>query len=231
MPTVSPPQHSKVNPVTGATESCYIFNVQHSEDETVLSYITEEEPNVERISLLLEENKDWWEKWLSTFLSSTSKFFSKPYTVHQIHRMVKHSIVASLSLSFPATVSLQPASIQIRNGIVWVIWKYDTTPFIIDIPDMTENIIEKLPDSKEAEEWNGEDVPVDPNATDAPLLLDTPTKFYDKHKAKQARWKAKVAMYRAQQQMNKYYEKYGVEVSDSDTEKETSDEEEEEVQL
>jgi hypothetical protein len=36
-------------------------------------------------------------------------------------------------------------------------------------------------------------------------------------------------MYRAQHQLNKYYEKYGTEISDSDTDE--SDEEDEEIQL
>jgi hypothetical protein len=61
------------------------------------------------------------------------------------------------------------------------------------------------------------------------MMLHTPTKFYEKNKVKEARLKAKIAMYRAQHQRNKYYEKYGTEVTDSDTEEES--EEDEEVQL
>lgn len=199
--------------------------MKQGESESNLTYVTEDEPSLEMLSKALQENTEWWSQWVSVFLASTTKFFSKPYTVQQVQAIMKHTICGESPSLLPAHLSMAPESIQIRNGTVWVNWKYDATPLTIDIPD-----IEKLPDSNEAEEWNGEDVPVDPNATDEPLSLDTPTKFYDKHKAKQARWKAKVAMYRAQQQMNKYYEKYGVEVSDSDTE-ETSDEEEEEVQL
>lgn len=226
MPTVSPPQYSKVNhPTTGASETCYTFNMKQDESESNLTYVTEDEPSLEMLSKALQENTEWWSQWVSVFLASTTKFFSKPYTVQQVQAIMKHTLRGESPSLLPAHLSMAPESIQIRNGTVWVNWKYDATPLTIDIPD-----IEKLPDSNEAEEWNGEDVPVDPNATDEPLSLDTPTKFYDKHKAKQARWKAKVAMYRAQQQMNKYYEKYGVEVSDSDTE-ETSDDEEEEVQL
>ena len=197
--------------------------MQYSESDSKLSYVAEEGPVVERVHSLLEENKAWWTQWISVFLDATSKFFSKPYTVQQMHSIMKHTLHGTPAELLPATVSMVPDTIQIRNGAVWVNWKYDAVPLPIDIPD-----IEELPVSN-VEELDGDDVPVDPNATDEPLTLDTPTKFYDKHKVKQSRWKAKVAMYRAQQQMNLYYEKYGMEVSDSDSE-ETSDEEEE-VQL
>ena len=225
MPVVSTPQYTKSNhPSTGVLETCYTFTIQYSESDSTLSYVAEEDPVAERITSLLEENKTWWIQWISFFLGGTSKFFSKPYTVQQMHGMMKHTLHGTPAELLPATVTMVPETIQIRNGTIWVNWKYDAVPLPIDIPDM-----EELPVSNGVEELNGDDVPVDPNATDEPLSLDTPTKFYDKHKVKQARWKAKVAMYRAQQQMNLYYEKYGMEVSDSDSE-ETSDEEEE-VQL
>jgi hypothetical protein len=102
-------------------------------------------------------------------------------------------------------------------------------------PDMTEDTPEEktLPVSNEVEELNGDDVPVDPNATEESMTLDTPSKIYDKQKVREARLKASIAMYRAQQLMNRFFEKYGTEVTDSDTETDTGDElsDEEAVQL
>jgi hypothetical protein len=63
--------------------------------------------------------------------------------------------------------------------------------------------------------------------------LDSPGKFYEKQRVKECRLKAQLAVYKAQRTLAKYYEKYGDDISDSDTDFETSDEEsnDEEVQL
>jgi hypothetical protein len=73
------------------------------------------------------------------------------------------------------------------------------------------------------EEVTGDEVPADENATE--VEIDSPTKFYDKQKVKEARLRAKIAMYKAQRQMSKFYEKYGTDVTDSDTESEYASEE------
>jgi hypothetical protein len=41
-------------------------------------------------------------------------------------------------------------------------------------------------------------------------------RLHDRQKAKEARLKAKIAIYRAQTEMNEYYDKYGTDLSDSD---------------
>jgi hypothetical protein len=69
--------------------------------------------------------------------------------------------------------------------------------------------------------------------------MDSPAKFYDKQRVKEARLKAKLAVYKANRQVARYYDKYGVnDISDSDTEsdsegdsEEGDDSEVEEVQL
>ena len=116
-------------------------------------------------------------------------------------------------------------------------WNTIFTPIVIDIPvaDDTEESVPTIPDEdihpamQAVEELNIADVPLDENTTE--LELDTPTKFYDKQKVKEARLKAKLAMYKAQHQMSAYYDKYGQDLTDSD--EETSDEEssDEDVQL
>ena len=68
------------------------------------------------------------------------------------------------------------------------------------------------------EELNIDELPEEKNSTDNSLSLDNPNQFYDKQKVKESRLKAKLAVYRAQYQLNRYYEKYGNELSDSDTE-------------
>ena len=119
---------------------------------------------------------------------------------------------------------------------------------MIDIPDEEEdkvNTIElpDLPVSNESkivdglEELNIDDLAHSDSTANA-LELDSPAKFYDKQRVKEARLKAKLAVYKAQRTMAQYYEKYGNDISDSDTDLETSDEDseddsgdEEEVQL
>ena len=224
MPTFLAPQYSKVaHPTTGVVEPCYTFTVGSTESTDMLSCTVEEAAELEVI-LWLQRSSTWWDEWLATFLSASATFFSKPYTVQHLHKITKHTLTGTLPALFPAQVTAHPQTIQIRGGIFWVHWVYVATAMPIDIPDMIDDTEEKtLPDSDEVEELTGAEVPEDPNATE--LVLDTPTKCYDKHKVKEARLKAKIALYRAQQQINRYYEKYGTEVSESESESEESDEE------
>jgi len=230
MPTFQTPKYSKsIHPKTGNAEPCYSFRVEHHESEK-LSTIAEESITLVSLSQTLQENTEWWNKWIATFLEASAKHFSKPYTVQHIHKITKHHLTQMDDTVFPANVFFYPEMIQIHGGIFGVEWRYDTSPVTIEIPELQE---ESLPVSEATEavvqEMNLEEVPVDPNATEESLTLDTPTKFYEKSKVKEARLKAKIAMYRAQHQMNKFYEKYGTEVTDSDTEEESD--EEEEIQL
>ena len=165
------------------------------------------------------------------FLEASAKHFSKPYTVQHIHKITKHQLNHTEHSTFPANMIFYPQTIRIHGGAFLVEWCYQITPVTIEIPDLPEEE-ETLPvytSIDDVQEMNLEEVPVDPNTTEDSMMLHTPTKFYEKNKVKEARLKAKIAMYRAQHQMNKYYEKYGTEVTDSDTEEES--EEDEEVQL
>jgi hypothetical protein len=230
MPTFQSPKYSKVtNPKSGIAEPCYTFVAEHNEVEEKLLIIAEEPVTILTLEKALQENTEWWNKWVSSFLEASVKHFSKPYTVQHIHKITKHQINHTEYNTFPANMSFYPQTIRIHGGTFLVEWHYQITPVTIDIPDLPEEE-ETLPVSHsadDAQEVNLEEVPVDPNATEESLVLHTPTKFYEKNKVKEARLKAKIAMYRAQHQMNKYYEKYGTEVTDSDTEEEESEEEEE----
>jgi len=234
MPTFLAPQHSKVkNATTGATEMCYTFSITNTESEKKLSFVAEEVSDLSVASLEREilENKDVWNQWLGEFLTASAKYFSKPYTVQQIQKITKHTLEGTLPTLFPASVLLVPENVQIRGGIFWVNWSYVATPARIDIPDLDVQE-ESLPvlEDHGIQEANLDDVPA-ADATEE-LEIESPTKFYDKQKAKEARLKAKIALYKAQHQMAKYYEKYGTEISDSDSESHSDEEyEDEEVQL
>jgi hypothetical protein len=110
---------------------------------------------------------------------------------------------------------------------------------VIDIPDLAETNTIELPDlpvsTKElggVEELNIDEIPA---GSTEELEIDSPAKFYEKQRVKEARLRAKLALYKAQRQSAQYYEKYGEDISDSDSDFETSDgessESEEEVQL
>ena len=221
-----------MNPKTGNAEPCYTFIAEHTESEEKLSIVAEEPVTVVNLENALQENTEWWNKWVSAFLEASVKHFSKPYTVQHIHKITKHQLNHTEHNTFPANMKFHPQTIRIHGGVFLVEWCYQITPVTIEIPDLPEEE-ETLPVSHlsdDVQEVDLEEVPVDLNATEESLILHTPTKFYEKNKVKEARLKAKIAMYRAQHQMNKYYEKYGTEVTDSDTDEEAS-EEDEEVQL
>jgi len=234
MPTFRPPVYTKVpHPTTGVMESCYQFVIDHQSSDKKITFIAEEpsDLSVATVQKCVAENEDWWNEFIRLFLESTKKLFAKPYTVQHIHKITKHSLKGSDCEMFPANVSMQPMSIHIQGGIVWFHWEYKADPIVIDIPELEEEqSLPVLPAEDELQELNVDDVPADENATE--IELDSPTLFYDKQKVREARLKAKIALYKAQNQMAKFYEKYGKEYSDSDTESEyVSDEEDEEIQL
>lgn len=251
MPTFRAPQYTKVtNPKTGAQEPCYTFSIEFEQSDEDISFIAESRTDISLQSLqkTVLENVDWWNSFIRYFLQTTSKFFTKPYTVEQINKITKHTLNGTITTeAFPASVTLLPKKIQISGGIFMVNWEYMTESVVINIPDFEEaenNTIElnELPVSKETkiveslEELNIDEMPEGTNSTDV-LQLDSPAKFYEKQRVKEARLKAKLAVYKAQRQMAQYYEKYGNDISDSDNDLETSDDEsdedfdEEEVQL
>ena len=231
MPTFQSPKYSKVaNQKTGAAEPCYTFIVDKTEEDRLFCCVPNKEQSLSSIEHVIQDNCTWWSEWIDTFLKASAKHFSKPYTVQHIQKITKHQLHDTEDTVFPASVYFYPRLIQIVGGVFVVEWGYDVAP-PITIPDLTEETLSPASESSDCLEINVDQVPVDPNATDEVIRLDTPTKYYDKNKVKEARLKAKIAMYRAQHQMNRFYEKYGTEVSDSDTEGTSDEEEDEEVQL
>jgi hypothetical protein len=248
MPIFKAPQYSKItNPKTRVQEPSYTFAIEFQSTDEGLSFVAEsvEEISLKSLQKCVLDNITWWNTFITGFLQASAKLFSKPYTVETINKITRHTLDVSISSDFPATITLIPKSIQIFGGTFTVNWGYTSEPLVINIPDLTEPEISNkntsLPVSNTIvegiQELNIDELPVGSNSTEEALELDSPAKFYEKQRVKEARLKAKLAIYKAQRQMAQYYEKYGDDISDSDSEFDTSDEEshgasgEEEVQL
>jgi len=237
MPTFKAPTYSKkVNSQTGQAEPSYLFGVEFLKSDETLSFVADQKTDISLSTLqkCVVENAAWWNGFMSAFLQSSAKLFSKPYTVEHITKITKHLLHGTAQQEFPVNVNVIPTSIEISGGIFLIHWTYACEPIIIDIvpiPDSECPVLNKIIDG--VEELSIENVPMDNNATDDTLTLDSPEKFYDRQKVKEARLKAKLAMYKVQNQMAKYYEKYGDDISDSDSndDDDDDDDEEDDVQL
>jgi hypothetical protein len=209
------PQYTKIaNPKTGVLEPCYTFNVEYNES---LTFVANDRTDISLEMLHKTLDNSWWNTFIGAFLESSSKFFSKPYTVEAINKITKHTmdttIVSTTQEPFPVNVLLVPKSIQIFGGVFTIQWIYNMEQMII--PDLDLPVDEKI------EELNIDDLPVENMDT---LEIESPSKYYDKQRVKETRLKAKLAVYKAQRQIAEYSEKYG-EISDSDTESESDENE------
>jgi len=245
MPTFRTPVYSKINPNTGAHEACYTFGIDFQENENKLIFIANEESDISLTSLqkCVLDNVNIWNNLIMKFLEATSKLFSKSYTIQQINKITKHTLKGDLPSSYPVNIIVIPKQIQISGGIFWVHWEYTYETIVIDIPvsEDLENDIKEVSETSdietiihEIEEINIDEIPIKKNTTEELNDLQDPTKLYLKQRVKESRLKAKIAMYKAHYEMKRYYEKYGEELSDSESESEfdeLSDNEEEEIQL
>jgi len=241
MPTFKAPTYSKVpDPKTGTNVPCYSFSITFTKEENGLSFIAEkkEDISLQTLQICVVENVSWWNHFLQEFLQASVKFFSKPYTIENINRIAKHTLVGNDTNNYPSNIILQPNTIQITAGQFIVNWEYVMEPMRIDIPDLEEDITDSPVSNteqvmNELEELNIDQLPLYSNSTEEELEVDNPARFYDKQLVKEARLKAKLALYKANRQIAKYYDKYGVnDITDSESESEwESSEGEEEVQL
>lgn len=247
MPTFKAPSYTKTNPNTGAQEPCYTFGIDFQPTEDHFSFIANESSEIALPSLqkCVLDDVAKWNRFIGSFLEATSKLFSKPYTIQQINKITKHTLKGTNPSTFPVNVLLIPRQIQITGGIFWVHWDYTYESIVIDIPvsedleNDNKEVIE-TPDIEtvinEIQEINMDEIPIKKNTTEELIDLEDPTRLYLKQRVKEARLKAKLAMYKAHYEMKRYYEKYGEELSDSESEyeedqSEDEDEDEEEIQL
>jgi len=246
MPSFVSPQYTKAaNPKTGNLEPCYTFPIEFSQNEEGITFVAENQSDITLQTLQKQvlENLAWWNNFIGQFLQASSKLFSKPYTTEQINKITKHTLnISTNTTAFPASITLLPKSIQIVGGVFIVNWMYLVEPVIIDIPDLAETEHNTDPASLPVpdrtitgiKELDIDEIPVQSNSTDDVFELDSPAKFYEKQRVKEARLKAKLAVYKAQRQMAQYYDKYGDDISDSDSgssDDESIEENEEEVQF
>ena len=226
MPTFKAPQYTKnVNPKTGVNEPCYTFNIDNCE---YLSFVADNKSDISLQSLqkCILDNIEWWNTFINNFLESSVKFFSKPYTVETINKITKHTLGSTndtLNETYPVNVILIPKNIQIYGGVFTINWGYNIEQMII--PDLDTDLSLPVLNMEGIEELNIDELQVG-NSTEDVLEIDSPSKFYDKQRVKETRLKAKLALYKAQRQIAQYCEKYGDDISDSDTDY-TSDENEE----
>lgn len=242
-PVIRGPQLTKKPNQNGVVEACFTFNITKSDEDVSLTVSIDDEQSFNGLSSSLHGL--WWNEWLASFLQATSKHFSKPYTVQQIHKITKHTLHGTIPDTFPASIQLYPTVIEIRGTSFMVHWDYVAIPMVIDIPDLYEDdipldsgsieptgLIESPSTSCDIEEVNADQLPIDQMTLTETLTVHDSGRFHDKHKLKEARLKAKIAMYKVQHQMARYYEKYGTEASDSEEDwSEDSDGSEEAVQL
>jgi hypothetical protein len=246
MPIFKGPQYTKVtNPKTGNQDPTYIFTVEFTTSDERMSFIATNQSDItlQTLQKTVIDNIQWWNTFIGHFLEITSKLFAKTYTIENISKIAKHTLNGSIPESFPSNIILVPKSIQISGGNFMVNWVYDVESVMIpdfnEIENDTKNTSLPVPKNSriidEIEELNIDDIPVGNDSTGGITKVDDTDKFYDKQRVKEARLKAKLAVYKYHHAMDKYYNKYGSDISESETESEydtsENEEEEEEVQL
>jgi hypothetical protein len=246
MPVFKAPVYSKKINANGVSEPSYTFNITYLESDEYLTSTIESSEDVTLKSLqnTILDNLDWWREFVSLFLQSSAKSFAKPYTFDSINKIMKHTLVSVSNdiqnKEIAQLVTFVPRNIQIQQGTVVVNWCMSFEDLVIDIPDLNETTEETKIQQSEAlpvsnnsnsatiQEIDMNEIAESTTCSDGELELEIPNKYYAKQRVKEARLKAKLAYYKAQRQVNQYYEKYGTDVSDSDSDEESSDESENE---
>ena len=211
--TFKAPQYTKVvNSKTGVLEPCYTFLIENTDE---LSFIANDadELSLKSLQKCLLDNVPWWNSFITAFLENSSKLFSKTYTIETINKITKHTLNGNTTDKYPVNVLFVPKNIQICGGVFTVNWGYDIEQVLIpdfETPDSI-SVINEL----NIDELNIDELPIE-ESTEV-LEIEAPTKFYDKQRVKELRLKAKLAHYKADRELTEYYDKYGDDISDSET--------------
>jgi hypothetical protein len=230
MPTFKSPVYSKKT-TNGQTEASYVFSVEYSDSDDGVGFVADsvDDISVQSVQRCLNENQEWWNHYLQDFLRQSTKFFSKQYTVQNLLKIIRHTIQDVVEVSTPTNVILLPKHIQILGGTFIIHWNYTCQPIAIDIPGLSDSlpVLNKVIDG--VAELNMNDLPIDSTES---FELEDPNRLYEKQKVKEAILKAKVAYYKAQNQIRTFSDKYGEEYSSEfeleDTENESEEEDEDE---
>lgn len=241
MPLFSSPVYSKTD--TGAAS--YTFTIEFGITEDLPSYVINQpsEISLTGLQMCITEHVAWWETFLTDYLRASSKYFSKAYSVSQLNKITKHALLPLTRtdpLSTPTTVQFQPQTITITGGMLTIYWRCAVEPVQILLPEDEEEV----PDSeKGVEEVDADDVPWAADLSedefsstasdhDSYADIEDPRQRYDLQKVREARLKAKLAIYRAEWLIRKYYDTYGEEYitedEDEDRDEDEDDQEDDE---
>ena len=160
------------------------------------------------------EQESWFTAWMGEFLQLTAKYFSKAYTAQQVKRITLH---VGPDLTEECPYVLHPRTVTFRGGKCEVEWAGSAVPMVIDIPDLDDPLPTVPAPSmvtafEELEEVDDASLPM-ANATD--------TRLQDRQRLKEARLKAKIALYRVQHQMALYQDRYGMSATESESDSES----------
>ena len=230
---------SWTDPVTNKVAPAYQFDItSRDENEVLLCFLLESDVplTTKAVEEAVKENLSEWRTFLQKFLTATTSYFSRPYTVAHLERILCHAEVSCISHvdpSLPRRVGCSPSMFHFSSNTLRIHWSACEMPAGIALPEEEEDVPPVLEltlpseESSSLHEWDADTLPE--QATDAsPTLLGDPAMLLERQRVKEARLRAKLAVYRAQYQMNRYYDKYGDELSESDNESDEDEQEEEE---
>lgn len=239
--TFSKPRYlaKRVHPITQKCETSYQFDVQYhgAMEEAPLAVLLDADTvfTVEHVEGAIREEQEWWVSFLQSFLSASASYFSRAYTAQHLQRILRHVLLPSSStpplVSVPQRVCCIPVVLELIGGQLLVHWKRETYPARIHIPDIEfdsdSTVSLPVTSAVEIEEWDADTVPEEQTTE----VITDPAMLLERQRVKEARLRARLAVYRAQYQMNRFQEKYGQEVSDSDSDEDEEEDENEEEDL
>jgi hypothetical protein len=119
---------------------CYVFDVKTDKKLEIKNQI----PALASTNLPLEISTHYTSdlnRLLQDFIHQTKSYFSKPYSLEQVKKVLHHSFQISPVVETPDifhNISLVPQKIRIKNGEITVIWLINGTPVLIDFPDLID---------------------------------------------------------------------------------------------
>lgn len=240
---ISKPRYAKIQNNSGSHDPCYKFTIT---TQSPITMVLEQFPSTNELLIedILKNNTTYLVSLLTVFLSSSSQYFAKPYSVDTIQRHVNHSVIDKTG-SRTADISYElqciPVEIVIYKGKFTFTWEITYEPIIIRIPDLEDTPTNQT----EASENTKENAVLTTNATassTAPVAATAATgtddliqvddieedlrqgehpsrdisRHYEKNRVKEAQLRAKLAVYKAERIMTQYIERFGSDMSDSE---------------
>lgn len=200
-------------------EPCYKFSVISSESLADPIELKDKSSNTEleaQLMKIIEENKDWLVKFVTSFLQSTEQYFTKKYTTDALLKHLNHSMTPEGSTEEANQVIFMPSEIVIFQGRFTLTWKAKLEAIRIAIPDLEEPIENELLMKDVTELLAIDDLEADLQKGPEEMVIEDSSRHYEKRKVKEARLRARLAQYKAERAMTRYLEKYGAEPSDSE---------------